>query len=111
MEKVDLLKTGGNEASAGPDNCDGEKDPKAIARAGPNESRSRRNSWLPFPPGPMSTGFPGRQHFKVSQVAISQSPSPPRNRTYEIQVKKIILQVATPQKKQILLDEETLEAE
>lgn len=66
-----------------------EKSAKAIARTGPNESRSRRNSWLPFPPGPMTTGCPGRQHFKASQVAVSQSPSPPRTRTYEIHVKKL----------------------
>ncbi|CAM6090123.1 unnamed protein product [Calypogeia fissa] len=104
MDKEDLFRVGvDHEASTIPEsnNSPSEKIAKAIARTGPNESRSRRNSWLPFPPGPMTTGFPGRAHLRASQVAVSQSPSPPHNRTYEIQVKKLYYKLSSRRKSRV----------
>ncbi|KAG6554092.1 hypothetical protein Mapa_004007 [Marchantia paleacea] len=52
------------------------------------ESRSKRNCWLPFPPGPLSPPK-GERSFQLKNSKVAVDPSPDRVRTYEIQVKNL----------------------
>ncbi|KAL2643287.1 hypothetical protein R1flu_010874 [Riccia fluitans] len=59
-------------------------------------SDSKRNFWLPFPPGPLNYSEGRAVQLKASQFAKDPSSDPDRIRTYEIKVKNLFYKLPPP---------------